>query len=241
MPTLASSYCLLRKKEKLTMAPSRPTTQAKNTTQHPGLVVLEAQQKQRCAAEMTKVRFQERLNRRLTERHLHVALKNVARVQDQQRDEDIEADIPKVAPSLRHHKTQAYLQDVPSMVVDDDDDNDNNGFVVVETEKASLRDESIDETDPLSGDGATKINDWFDNKSEENNLEIMIEEEGEVKRPKKKKKGEGVHVLVESLRKNLPTAENSKLNLNLVMAPPPIPVPKSKKARPMCVEFYLIA
>ena len=113
--------------------------------------------------------------------------------------------------------------------------------MLVETKKTSLRDESIDKVDPMSGDGVTEINDWFDNKSEENNLEIMEEEEGEVKRPKKKKKGEGVRVLVESLRKNLPTAENLKLTLNLVMAPPPIPVPKGKKAHPMCADFYLIA
>ena len=221
--------------------PSRPTTRAKNATQHPGLVVLKAKQKRRCAAEMTKVRLQERLNRRLTERRLHAALKNVARVQDQQRDKDIEADIPKVAPSLRRHNTQVYHQDVPSMVIDDDEEEEEDAFVLVETEKTSLRDESIDEVDPMSGNGATKINDWFDDKSEENNLEIMEEEEGEVKRPKKKKKGKGVRVLVELLRKNLPTAENPKLTLNLVMAPPPIPVPKGKKARPMCVDFYLIA
>ena len=113
--------------------------------------------------------------------------------------------------------------------------------MLVETEKTSLRDESIDKVDPMSGDGVTEINDWFDDKSEENNLEIMEEEEGEVKRPKKKKKGKGVRVLVESLRKNLPTAENPKLTLNLVMAPPPIPVPKGKKAHPMCADFYLIA
>ena len=111
--------------------PSHPTTRAKNATQHPGLVVLKAKQKRRCAAKMTKVRLQERLNRRLTERRLHVALKNVARVQDQQRDKDIKADIPKVAPSLRRHNTQVYHQDVPSMVIDCHDPS-HGGFYMVE-------------------------------------------------------------------------------------------------------------
>jgi regulatory protein YycI of two-component signal transduction system YycFG len=81
----------------------RPVTRAKNATQRPGLV--DAQQKRRSVAEMAKVRSEERLNKKLTEQRLYAALKKVAKVQDQNHDEDIEANIPILAPSLRRHET----------------------------------------------------------------------------------------------------------------------------------------
>ncbi|KAH9019353.1 hypothetical protein EDB85DRAFT_1809903, partial [Lactarius pseudohatsudake] len=79
----------------------RPVTRAKNATQHPGKVVLDTQQKRRNAEAMTKVRAQERLDRRTTERGIRAALKYVASIQDQQLVEDAEADQPIRAPSLR--------------------------------------------------------------------------------------------------------------------------------------------
>ncbi|KAI9431280.1 hypothetical protein H4582DRAFT_1801613, partial [Lactarius indigo] len=79
----------------------RPVTQAKNATQHPGQVVLDAQSKCRTNEEMTKVREQERLEIRVAEQEIRAALKKVARIQDQQELEDIETDRPTVAPSLR--------------------------------------------------------------------------------------------------------------------------------------------
>ncbi|KAI9441588.1 hypothetical protein H4582DRAFT_1766200, partial [Lactarius indigo] len=77
----------------------RPVTRAKNATQHPGQVVLDAQMKRRTNEEMAKVREQERLERRVAEQEIRAALKKVARIQDQQELEDIEADQPTVAPS----------------------------------------------------------------------------------------------------------------------------------------------
>ncbi|KAI9436931.1 hypothetical protein H4582DRAFT_1767856, partial [Lactarius indigo] len=79
----------------------RPVTRAKNATQHPGQVVLNAQSKRRTNEEMTKVREQERLEIRVAEQEIRAALKKVARIQDQQELEDIETDRPTVAPSLR--------------------------------------------------------------------------------------------------------------------------------------------
>ncbi|KAI9428634.1 hypothetical protein H4582DRAFT_1783959, partial [Lactarius indigo] len=78
-----------------------PVTRAKNATQHPGQVVLNAQMKRQTNEEMAKVREQERLERRVAEQEIRAALKKVARIQDQQELEDIEADQPMVAPSLR--------------------------------------------------------------------------------------------------------------------------------------------
>ena len=80
------------------------TTHAKNATQRPGLVDLKPQQKQRGPVEMAKVRSAIHLNTRLTDQRLHATLNKVAEVQDQQQKEDIEANVPKVAPSLRHQK-----------------------------------------------------------------------------------------------------------------------------------------
>ncbi|KAH9018874.1 hypothetical protein EDB85DRAFT_1851417, partial [Lactarius pseudohatsudake] len=79
----------------------RPVTRAKNATQHPGQVVLDAQQKRRSNEVMAKVREQACLERRVAEQEIRAALKNVARIQDQQELEDIQADRPGVAPSLR--------------------------------------------------------------------------------------------------------------------------------------------
>lgn len=193
---------------------------------------------------MTKVRSQERQKKRLTNQRLYVALKNVARIQDQQQIEDSE-NVPVVAPSLRRHDTPAYP---PARVVPSMADKDNNTNVVGETEKASPgpRDESLEEVDRLAGDGETEActepddNEWFDNMSEEDNMPAEVIAVAAEERPKKKKKGEGMRTVVESLRKNLrPVGEISKLKMNLVtMAPPPIPTPKGR-ARAMYVFYYL--
>ncbi|KAH9008040.1 hypothetical protein EDB83DRAFT_2174835, partial [Lactarius deliciosus] len=79
----------------------RPVTQAKNATQHPRQVVLNAQQKHRSNEVMAKVREQACLKRRVAEQEIRAALKNVTRIQDQQELEDIQADWPSIAPSLR--------------------------------------------------------------------------------------------------------------------------------------------
>ncbi|KAF8257337.1 hypothetical protein EI94DRAFT_1480717, partial [Lactarius quietus] len=54
-------------------------TWAKNASQHPGQVVLNAQPKRRSAAVMGKVRSEEQFKIRLTEQKLHATLKKVAR------------------------------------------------------------------------------------------------------------------------------------------------------------------
>ncbi|KAF8258726.1 hypothetical protein EI94DRAFT_1620299 [Lactarius quietus] len=92
------------------MSPSQPQllcigTWAKNASQHPGQVVLNAQPKQRSTAVMGKVRSEEQFKIQLTEQKLHATLKKVARIQDHQQVEDAKADIPKVAPSLHRQET----------------------------------------------------------------------------------------------------------------------------------------
>jgi hypothetical protein len=162
-------------------------------------------------------------------------LKNVARIQDEQRAEDIEADAPKLAPSLRRHETVYSPQ-----VADDDDDDDP---VEVQPKVIGPGDESLEEEDlqPVADQVDSEIDEWFDEKpeSEENNLEaVVIAGQGQL--PKKKKKGDGLRDVIVALRKNLPQAGgNSKLDINLVTkVPPPIPAPKgSKKPRPLCVLF----
>ena len=62
----------------------RPVTRAKNATQHPGQVVLDAQPQRRNPTQMKKVRAEERLDRKLTEKAIRAALKSVASIQDQQ-------------------------------------------------------------------------------------------------------------------------------------------------------------
>ncbi|KAH8987222.1 hypothetical protein EDB86DRAFT_2766410, partial [Lactarius hatsudake] len=79
----------------------RPVTWAKNVTQHPGQVVLDAQQKHWSSEMMAKVREQACLERRVAEQEICAALKNVTKIQDQQELEDIQADWPTVVPSLR--------------------------------------------------------------------------------------------------------------------------------------------
>ncbi|KAF8269531.1 hypothetical protein EI94DRAFT_1527219, partial [Lactarius quietus] len=74
-------------------------TWAKNASQHPGQVVLDAQPKWRSAAVMGKVRSEEQFKIQLTEQKLHAALKKVTRIQDHQQVEDVKANIPKVMPS----------------------------------------------------------------------------------------------------------------------------------------------
>ncbi|KAF8269033.1 hypothetical protein EI94DRAFT_1525692, partial [Lactarius quietus] len=77
-------------------------TWAKNASLHPGQVILDAQLKTRSTAVMGKVRSEEQFKIQLTEQNLRATLKKVARIQDHQQVEDVEANIPKVAPSLRH-------------------------------------------------------------------------------------------------------------------------------------------
>ncbi|KAI9432153.1 hypothetical protein BJY52DRAFT_1086979, partial [Lactarius psammicola] len=79
----------------------RPVTRAKNATQRPGQILVEAQQKRRSAEQMAKVRAQERLDRRITEQGIRAALKHVANIQDRQQSEDAEAGRRVLAPSLR--------------------------------------------------------------------------------------------------------------------------------------------
>ena len=174
----------------------------------------------------------------------YAALKNVTGIQDLQQI-DSENNVANMAPLLCRHDTLASnpraRRVVPSMADDT--------TMVGESEKASPgpRDESLDEVDQLAGDGATEActepedNDWFDDEIEENNVpvDVVANEEGP---PRKKRKGDGIWTMVESLRKSLHPAGGegaSKLKINLVnMPPPPIPTPKGK-ARATYVPFYL--
>jgi hypothetical protein len=75
---------------------------------------------------MEKVRAQERLDRRVAEHRLHVALKTVARIQDKNQTEDIRAQQQVTAPSLCHHHATllplpGHLQVVPGVAPADDD------------------------------------------------------------------------------------------------------------------------
>ena len=230
MPTNASTQA----------APHRAglTTRAKNATQHPGLVDLEPQQKRRGPAEMAKVRSAVRLSTRLADQRLHAALNKVAEVQDRQQKEDIEANVPKVAPSLRHQKQKA------SRVPDDnnslrDEDAPEPVVNAVETQVDPMDEYlSMDEEDETPVQAAPvriakpapDYNDWFNFGSDQEDGPIAEEP------PKKKKKGDGLRNVVATLRKN-PPGENAALKVNLVTKVPPIPALNGKKPRSLCVNF----
>ena len=210
----------------------RPVTRAKNATQHPGQVVLDAQPKRRSAVEMQKVRTEERLDRKLTEKGIRAALKHVASIQDQQREEDIEAQRVVVAPSLRRHKTkllpgppQAKLQADPGPNGDDITD--------------STQDASNNRT-PLEGEGDTEVDDWCDDKDQDSPSEEEIDnmdEEVQIPRRQKKKRGDGLPALIEAMQKHpRPVGGNlKKSTVGLVSKVPPTPAKKGKRPREMYV------
>lgn len=210
----------------------RPVTRAKNATQHPGLV--NAQQKRRSVAEMAKVRSEERLNKKLTEQRLYAALKKVAKVQDQNHDEDIEANIPILAPSLRRHETRGTIVTNTAdgdITLDDD-------LVVAETESVNPVDEDLDEDDPpvpVISERQAEINSWYDFGSDLST--------GEQPPKKKKKKGDGTRELVGTLRKNPPARENPKVNINVFAKPTnkvPPPRPKGKQPQPRSLCVFIV-
>jgi hypothetical protein len=172
-------------------------TQAKNMTQRPGLVDHETLPKRRGPAEMAKVRSEAQLNVKLTDKRLYAALKNVAKIQDRQQVEDSQANILKVAPSLRHQDKHANT--VPNTA--DDNDAPNDPFPE-ESQQVDLMYEgiSVDEEDePLpvvqrKAQAEPKFYDYFNFRSDE--------DAGAEEPPKKKKKGDGLQDVVTSLCKN---------------------------------------
>ncbi|KAF8259051.1 hypothetical protein EI94DRAFT_1814058 [Lactarius quietus] len=192
-----------------------PITRAKNVTQHPGLAILEYQQKRRGHKEMSKVRAQECLDLEIAEQRLCTALKMVAKVQDQQQAEDINAS-----------------------VADDSTDTES------EKEKTDTNDDKSDPGTP--DDDGYRSNEWAEDKSpapDYSNSELADIEEGlkqvagQRGKPDKgskgkKKKGDEIRSLIDTLQKNPhPVGEiPMKLDLMLVTKVPPIPAPKGKKA-----------
>ena len=208
-----------------------PVTRAKNATQHPGQVVLDAQPQRRNAAVMKKVRAEERLDRELTEKAIRAALKSVASIQDQQHKDDIEARRPVVAPSLRRHKTRILPEDL--QVEPGTPDN------IMDTEKDTNYGRVLEE-----GEGETEVDDWFDDKIPEDcssdgakdTLEGYDEEDEEAggvqeksQRRQKKKRGDGLPALIEAMQKH-PRPVGGNLDVSLAAKVPPIPAPKGKRS-----------
>ena len=236
-------------KKKLTMSQptkgNRPVTRAKNATQRPGQVILDFQQKRRNPVEMSKVRAQERLELGIAEKNFRTALKNVAKVQDRQQAEDVEEERRVVAPSLRRHET-LLTPHINASTADESTDS--------EKEKTDTNDDESDAGPPDPPDDSyVETDEYVEDKSpapEYSDAEMAdIEEDLEVKqvavqRSKpgkgtkgKKKKGEEIQTLINTMHKNpRPVGEiPKKLDLVLVTKVPPIPATKGKKARATCV------
>ena len=174
-------------------------------TQHPGQVVLDAQPKRRSAVEMQKVRTEERLNRKLTEKGIRAALKYVASIQDQQHEEDIEAQRVVIAPSLRRHKTKLLQAPPPAKLQVGPGTTGND---ITDPRKDANASRTL-----LEGEGDTDVDDWFDNKDEDSPSEEEVdnieggdeggEEVGMVQvqgqHCPKKKKGDGLPALIEAM------------------------------------------
>ena len=205
-------------------------TWAKNATQHPSQVVLDAQPKHRSAVEMQKVRTEEWLDRKLTEKGICTALKYVASIQDQQCGEDIEAQRMVVTPSLCCHKTmllpalQGKLQAVPGPIDDDITD--------------PMQDASKNRT-LLEGEGDTEVDESLDDKDEdsifsEDNMDNIVqgdEVQTQVQCRQKKKRGHGLPALIKAMQKHpRPVGGNlKKSTVNLVSKVPAIPASEGKK------------
>lgn len=223
------------------MAPTPPVipragvaTRAKNATQRPGLIDRESKQTRRGPAEMAKVRSTARLNTRLTDQRLHATLKNVAEIQDQQHVKDINASVPKMAPSLRRHEKQAN-----EVLGDENALREAEAFTAktLDTQQVDPMDEdlSVDEEDALPVPSKKRLApDYYDYWNFGSDEDIATE------LPRKKKKGDGLRDVVVALRKNVPS-ENLELKMNLVTKVPPIPAPKGKRPRSLCVQFYVIS
>lgn len=192
---------------------------------------------------MKKVRTEERLDRKLTEKGIRAALKYVASVQDQQHQDDNEARRQKVAPSLRRHKTRILPQDLQ---VDPDTTDDN----ITDTEKDANKNRT-----PAEGEGETEVDDWFDDEVDKSSSDGDSDKDAieggdkgdeeaggvqaKVQRPQKKKKGEGLPALIEALRKHPRSVGGNlskKPSVSLVAKVPPIPaLKKGKKPRGLYV------
>ncbi|KAH8984333.1 hypothetical protein EDB92DRAFT_1950889 [Lactarius akahatsu] len=204
----------------------RPVTQAKNATQHPRQVVLDAQQKHRSNEVMAKVREQACLERRVAEQEIRAALKNVARIQDQQELKDIQADQPGVAPSLRRHKTLLFNDFVPCY----------KPIPATEADKESDKDLSEDEAAPVNRD--SKREEMGPGEEDDGDIE---DGEGEGAQRKTKKKGNSdgdpMRALIDSLRKKpCLVPGKSAADIGLVTKEPPIPAVKGKKPRARLVQ-----
>jgi hypothetical protein len=189
----------------------RPVTRAKNATQHPGQIVINAQQIRRGTEEMAKVRAQECLNRGLTEQRTRAALKSVARIQDQQQTQDIEGRLPVLAPSLRRHETLMLPAYADPSVADNDKEMDG----------------SDGEAAALTGEGDTE-------EDEDTSDMDDIEEEGQHR--KKRKRGDGMRALIETMRKH--PRENSKKPTAILVTP--FPALKGKKPRARALASYVL-
>ncbi|KAF8256394.1 hypothetical protein EI94DRAFT_1711617 [Lactarius quietus] len=191
-----------------------PITQAKNATQHPGLAVLEYQQKWRGHKEIWLPRFKTNST------------------------EDVEEEELVVAPSLRQHETLLSHQINASMA---DDSTDTKS----EKEKTDTNNNKSDPGTP--DDNGYRSNEWAEDKSPapdysdseladiEEGLKQVAGQQGKPDKGSKgkKKKGNEICSLINTLRKNpRPVGEiPMKLDLMLVTKVLPIPAPKGKKAR----------
>ncbi|KAH9159139.1 hypothetical protein EDB89DRAFT_1916774 [Lactarius sanguifluus] len=200
----------------------RPVTWAKNATQHP-------RQKRRSSEVMAKVREQACLERRVAEQEIRAALKNVARIQDQQELEDIQVDRPSMAPSLRRHETLLFSDFVPCYKPIPEKD-------TTEANKESDKDLSEDEAAPVNRDSEREEM----GPGEEDNGDIEdIEGEGGQHKTKKKGNSDGnpMRALINSLwKKPHLVAGKSVANISLVTKEPPIPAVKGKKPHARLIQ-----
>ncbi|EGN94012.1 hypothetical protein SERLA73DRAFT_78387 [Serpula lacrymans var. lacrymans S7.3] len=81
---------------------SRPTTRAKNASQHPGKVLLELQRKRRTKAEIAAAKKKEELTLEQVEQGVRAGLAAVAAIEDKQVLEDGEASLTMPPLSQRH-------------------------------------------------------------------------------------------------------------------------------------------
>jgi hypothetical protein len=202
-----------------------PVTRAKNATQHPGRIVIDAQQTRRGPEDMAKVRAQERLNRRLTEKRTRTALKSVARIQDRLHAQDM-AQHPVLAPSLRRHETLLVPGPTDPSVADKDQWSDGSDFAAaLSGEGDTDRDEDLDHEDSQAG---------TDTMSEDD----IQEEATRQRRKKAKKKGDGMRDLIEKMRKHPLGATKKETILVTQAAPAPAPKGKKPRARPLAAYVF---
>ena len=98
-------------------APSRPSTRTKNKDARPGAV--DKPKPRRTPAEMQAVRDQQAFDKQEKERNQEQAMKNVADIEDQQRQEDLQ----RIARSnVRKPQVASFRPPAPTVAIDVEDE-----------------------------------------------------------------------------------------------------------------------